>query len=146
MGVSKQYSENETPDVYVEVPEMRGQTRESATAALEELNLHYTIRGTGQTIVDQLPAPDEQLEEDSIVILYTEDRAEDDMVTVPDLTGRSVSDAKYILNNRGLNFEISGAGHSEAYNAFAISQNTASGSKVLPGTVIGVEFRQQTND
>ncbi|MGN1116110.1 MAG: penicillin-binding transpeptidase domain-containing protein, partial [Candidatus Ornithomonoglobus sp.] len=146
MGVSKQYSDTETPDVFVEVPELRGQTINEAEASLADKNLQYTVKGTGETVVDQLPAPDEQLEEGSVVIIYTQDRDETDMVKVPDLTGTSVSDAKYILNNRGLNFEISGAGHSEASNAFAISQTVKSGTEVLPGTVIGVEFRQQTND
>ncbi|MDD6763131.1 MAG: penicillin-binding transpeptidase domain-containing protein [Clostridiales bacterium] len=146
MGVSKQYSDTETPDIYVEVPELRGQTLSEAKASLEDKKLKYVVKGTGETVVDQLPAPDEQLEEDSVVIIYTQDRDETDKVKVPDLKGTSVSDAKYILNNRGLNFEISGAGHSEASNAFAISQTVESGTEVLPGSVIGVEFRQQTND
>ncbi len=146
MGVSRQYSDTETPDVFVEVPELRGQTLNEAEASLADKNLKYIVKGTGETVVDQLPAPDEQLEEDSVVIIYTQDRNENDMVKVPDLKGTSVSDAKYILNNRGLNFKISGAGHSEASNAFAISQTVESGTEVLPGSVIGVEFRQQTND
>ncbi|MGN0162320.1 MAG: penicillin-binding transpeptidase domain-containing protein [Candidatus Ornithomonoglobus sp.] len=146
LGVSKQYSDTETPDVFVEVPELRGQTLGEAETLLDDKNLKYIVKGTGETVVDQLPAPDEQLEEDSVVIIYTQDRDETDMVTVPNLMGTSVSDAKYILNNRGLNFEISGAGHSEASSAFAISQTVQSGTEVLPGTVIGVEFRQQTND
>ncbi|MGM9935992.1 MAG: penicillin-binding transpeptidase domain-containing protein [Candidatus Ornithomonoglobus sp.] len=146
MGVSKQYSDSETPDVYVEVPELRGQTLSEAKASLEDKSLKYIVKGTGETVVDQLPAPDEQLEEDSVVIIYTQDRDENDMVKVPDLKGTSVSDAKYILNNCGLNFEISGAGHSEASSAYATSQTIQSGTEVLPGTIIGVEFRQQTND
>ena len=69
-----------------------------------------------------------------------------DMATVPDLKGYSVNDARYILNNAGLNFEVSGAGHSEAGNAYATSQTFAPQTRVLPGTVIGVKFGQQTND
>ena len=68
------------------------------------------------------------------------------MVKVPDLSGLSVPDSRYVLNQLGLNFEVSGSGHSEAHNAFAISQTIEEGSEVLPGTVIGVQFRQQTSD
>ncbi len=146
MGISKQYTEGETQEVYVEVPELRGKPKSDAQNTLTDQGLKYIVKGDGETVVDQLPSPDERLESDSVVILYTEDRDEDDLITVPDLKGTSVKDAKYILNLRGLNFEISGAGHSEAYNAYAVAQTMASGTRVQPGTVIGVEFRQATND
>ncbi len=147
LGVSKQYTEAETPDTYVSVPNLSGMTRSAAREAVLNSGLDYMIRGEGETIVDQLPRADEMMEEDSIVILYTEERNEDeDTVTVPDLEGTSVSDAKDILNARGLNFEVSGAGHSEAYNSYAAAQTIEPGTEVPPGTVVGVEFRQQTVD
>ena len=146
LGVSKQYTENEEKDVYGEVPELRGSSKDKAKIKLSDTKFECIVKGEGETVVDQLPQPGEMMEEGSVVILYTEDRDENDTVTVPDLMGTSVKDARYILNMRGLNFEISGAGHSEAYNAFAVSQTIESGSKVQPGTVVGVQFRQQTND
>lgn len=146
MGIDKQYTDNEEPEVYVSVPELRGISKSAAGDKAVAANLKYIVKGSGDTVVDQLPAPDERIEESSIVILYTEERSGDDMVTVPDLKGRSVSDARYLLNQIGLNFKISGAGHSESYNAFSVSQSIESGTAVLPGTVVGVEFRQQTND
>ena len=146
MGVSKQYTENEKEDIYVEVPELRGTSKEKAGQTLTGMGLRYTVKGSGSTVVDQLPSPDERLETDSLIILYTQDRDEEDLIEVPDLTGYSVKDSKYLLNMRGLNFEISGAGHSESYNAYAVSQTMEKGTRVQPGTVIGVEFRQQTND
>lgn len=146
LGVSKQYTSEEVPDIYIEAPELRGMSKESALKTAEDCDLKYIVKGSGGAVVDQLPLPGERLEADSVIIIYTEDRNEEDMVEVPDLSGTSVKDAKYILNLRGLNFEISGAGHSEAYNAFAAAQSVEPGKKVLPGTVVGVEFRQQTND
>lgn len=146
MGVSKQYTADEEANTYTEVPELRGMIKETAQETVTKSGLTYMVKGKGNTVVDQLPLPGERLENDSVIIIYTEDRKEDEVVEVPDLSGTSVKDAKYILNLRGLNFEISGAGHSEAYNAFAASQTVEAGTKVLPGTVIGVEFRQQTND
>ena len=146
LGVSKQYSENEERDVYVEVPELRGDSKETAREKLTELKLKSIVKGKGDKVIEQIPSPDELIEEDSVIILYTEDRDENDTVKVPDLAGMSVADSRYVLNQLGLNFEISGSGHSEAHNAFAISQTIEKGSEVLPGTVIGVQFRQQTND
>ena len=147
LGVSKQYTGEETPDNYVAVPNFRGMTRSAARESVLSNNLDYMIRGEGDTVVDQLPRADEMMAEDSVVILYTEERSEDEeTVTVPNLEGTSVSDAKDILNARGLNFEVSGAGHSEAYNAYGVAQTIEAGTEVPPGTVVGVEFRQQTID
>ncbi|MBR0366126.1 MAG: PASTA domain-containing protein [Clostridia bacterium] len=146
LGINKQYTDEEIKDIYVDIPELRGMSKTEASELIKELGLTYMIKGSGDTVVDQLPTQDERLEEGSVVILYTEDRDEDDMIAVPSLKGTSVRDAKYILNTRGLNFKISGAGHSEAGNAYAASQTISEGTMVQPGTVVGVEFRQQTND
>ena len=146
MGVSKQYTEDEQEDVYVSIPELRGMKKLEAANQLADIGLRYMIKGNGGTVVDQLPAPDDRLETDSLVILYTEDRDENEMVVVPELSGFSIRDAKFALNQLGLNFEIGGAGHSESRNAFAVAQTMDEGTRVLPGTVIGVEFRQHTND
>ena len=87
------------------------------------------------------------LGEDSLVILYTERRKEEDeLVTVPDLKGVSVGIAKATLNAYHLNFEVAGAGHSETSLAFCVNQSVEAGEKVDPGTVIGVEFRQNAVD
>ena len=146
LGVQKQYTEDETQIRTVSVPEIRNKSVASAKASVDEAGFTYRVIGTGDTVVDQLPRPREVLNEGSIIIIYTSERDENDMATVPDLKGYSVNDARYILNNAGLNFEVSGAGHSEAGNAYATSQTFAPQTRVLPGTVIGVKFGQQTND
>ena len=146
MGIAKQYAEGEEIETEITVPELRNTLLSSAKAKAQETGFTCIVRGNGKTVVEQLPAPQEVMAKDSVIILYTEPRDADDLATVPDLTGYSVKDAKYLLNNAGLNFEISGAGHSEASNAYAASQTFAPGTKVLPGTAIGVKFGQQTND
>lgn len=146
LGVQKQYTEGEEHDKEITVPELRNISLVSAKAKAVEAGFDYRVRGNGDTVVDQLPKPQEVLNEDSIIILYTTERDESDMAVVPNLKGYSVRDARYLLNNAGLNFEVAGAGHSEAGNAYATSQTFAPETKVLPGTVIGVKFGQQTND
>ncbi len=146
LGVEKQYAEGEEHNKEISVPELRNMSLASAKAKAADVGFTYKVIGNGDTVVDQLPKPREVLSEGSLVLLYTVERDENEMVTVPDLKGYSVNDARYILNNAGLNFEISGAGHSEAGNAYANSQTFAPQSKVLPGTVVGVRFGQQTND
>ena len=67
------------------------------------------------------------LNEDSTVILYTEEIDKTHTVTVPNLKGMSVDNAKYTLEMSGLNFEIVGAGHSEVSSAYAVNQSIAAG-------------------
>lgn len=146
LGVEKQYTADEEPDAKIEVPDVRDKTVSDAKSTASENNLYVKVVGDGDTVVDQLPKPGIMLNEESTVILYTEEQETIDEVTVPDLTGMSLSDAKYTLELRGLNFEVAGAGHSEVGGAYAVNQSVEAGEKVAPATVIGVEFRQVTSD
>lgn len=146
LGFEKQYTEDEEAEVKTEVPDVRDVSVADAKAMITDSNLYVTVKGSGDTVVDQLPKPGVMLAEESTVILYTEELEEEETVTVPNLKGMSVSDAKYTLELRGLNFEVAGAGHSEAGGAYAVNQSTEAGEKVAPATVIGVEFRQVTSD
>ena len=146
LGVQKQYADGEAHEEEASVPELRNISVASAKAKAAEAGFTYRVKGNGDTVVDQLPKPREVLSEGSLILLYTTEHDENDMAIVPDLKGYSVWDAKYLLNNAGLNFEVSGSGHSEAGNAYANAQTFAPQSRVLPGTVVGVKFGQQTND
>lgn len=146
LGVEKQYTEDELPDVKAEIPDVRDIEIDGAIKSITDKNLLYKVVGDGDKVVDQLPKPGIMLNERSTVILYTEKQDEEDFVTVPNLSGKSVSDAKYTLERRGLNFEVIGAGHSETGSAYAVSQSIEAGESVAPATVIGVEFRQLTSD
>ena len=146
LGVEKQYTENEEPDVKQEIPDVRTMDLTEAKKAIVDKKLNVQVRGDGDKVVDQLPKPGTMLNEDSTVILYTEEIDKTHTVTVPNLKGMSVDNAKYTLEMSGLNFEIVGAGHSEVSSAYAVNQSIAAGEAVTPATVIGVEFRQVTSD
>ena len=118
-----------------------------AKKAITDAGLKYTVSGEDEEIVSQLPKPGVMMNEDSIIILYTEEKDDEDIeIEVPDVTGLSVEEARYSLEVKNLNFEVAGAGHSEAYNAYAVNQSIKAGEKVMPGTVVGVEFRQEASD
>lgn len=146
LGIEKQYTEDEIPDVRNEVPDVRELSIEAARNAVADKNFYVKVVGSGDSVVDQLPKPGVMLGEKSTVILYTETQDKTSTVTVPDLSGMSVSDARYTLELRGLNFEIVGAGHGEVSGAYAVRQSVDAGESVMPATVIGVEFRQVTSD
>lgn len=146
LGVDKQYISEEEAEKKVEVPDTRDMPVDDAHDTIVAAGLKYKTEGNGDTIVEQLPKPGVMINEGSTIIIYTKDVEQDDLVTVPNLVGMTESTAKETLNNRNLNFEIVGAGHSEAYNSYSVKQSIKAGEKVLPGTVIGVEFRQTATD
>ncbi len=146
LGTERQYNDDEEPDVKIEVPDVRGLSLDEAKERIVDAGFKYTISGDRDLdeIVAQLPKPGVVMGEKSLVILYTEEKEE--TVTVPDLRGLSVSAAKETLLIRNLNFEVAGAGHSNVRGAYAVNQSIDANTKVAPGTVIGVEFRQEAID
>lgn len=146
MGVERQYTADEAVDVTVNVPELRGLTVEEAKAETNKYNLSITVKGNGDTVVDQLPKPGATVTEGSTVIAYTEEQQGETLVTVPDVTGLSIEAAKKKLEVAGLNFEIVGAGLSNSSGAYAAKQSISPGEQVAAATVISVEFIHKSTD
>ncbi|MBR5506347.1 MAG: PASTA domain-containing protein, partial [Clostridia bacterium] len=97
--------ENDSKQDYIFVPSIVGQKLGDAKKALTDAGFKYTVRGEGDTVVAQSPGVGTALGNNSIVIIYTEEVAED-YVTVPDLNGYFASDANQILINSGLNMKV----------------------------------------
>lgn len=145
LGIERQYTEDEIPDVPVEIPDVRTKELSEAKKTLTDLNFKVRIIGDGDTVTEQLPKPGIMLNENSMIILYTGD-AEVSNVMVPDVSGMSYAKAKETLMDYNLNFEVAGAGHSQSSAAYAFNQSVKAGTKIAPGTIVGVEFRQESID
>lgn len=145
LGIERQYTEEEIPDIPVEIPDVRTESVSDAKKNLNGINLNVRIIGDGDTVVEQLPKPGIMLNENSMVILYTDEREVSD-VTVPNVNGMTVATARQTLMDYNLNFEVAGAGHSESSSAYAFNQSAEPGTKIPPGTIVGVEFRQEAID
>ena len=146
MGVERQYTEEEARSVSVAVPDLREQSVTVAKESIDSKRLNIRVVGNGDTVVDQLPKPGMTIGENSTIIVYTEARDENKKVTVPDVTGLTVTQAKKRLVDAGLNFEIAGAGLSGTDGAYAFKQSIAPGTQVEPATVVSVEFRHASSD
>lgn len=123
-------------NVGVIVPEVRGLTIDEAKSKLKEAGLKYSVNGTlteNTTIQDQIPKPNVEVLENSTIILYTEADADKVMVTVPNVYGKTSSEATALLKNVGLNINIEGLGT-------ATGQLPEAGSKVERGSIVNVKF------
>lgn len=145
LGVERQYTEDELQQMALTVPEIRGMTADEAKSTLEKSGLKTKVVGEGSAVVDQLPKPGSSITNGSTVILYMEENNDESEVTVPNVIGLSVADAKARLESAGLNFEAIGAGQNNS-GAYAAKQSYAEGEKVKPATVVGVEFRHESSD
>ncbi len=146
MGVERQYTEEEARLISVTVPDLREISVTVAKESIDSKRLNIKVVGNGDTVLDQLPKPGMNIGENSTIIVYTEARDENTRVTVPDLTGLTVEQAKKRLSDAGLNFEIAGAGLSGTDGAYAFKQSIPYGTQVEPATVVSVEFRHSSSD
>lgn len=145
LGIQRNY-DSEEASASIEVPDVREITVDDAKQDLSGLGFTIRVLGDGLNVTDQLPRPGVMLQNGSVVILYTEEEQEVGTVTVPNLTGLSLSEARSTLRRANLNFEAIGAGQNTRAGAYAVKQSVEAGKEVAPATVIGVEFRQQSSD
>lgn len=146
MGVERQYTEEEAKSISVTVPDVRELSVSAAKESIGGKRLNLKVVGDGDTVLDQLPKPGVGISENSTVIVYTQERDESKKVSVPNLEGLSIPQAKKRLEDLGLNFEIAGAGLAGTDGAYAFKQSIPPGTSVEPATVVSVEFRHSASD
>ena len=118
---------------YIEVDSYVGLSVEEAVSKLKESGLSYEIVGDGDKIISQTPGENDVItHKHSKIIIYTEEAVE--LVTVPNLVGRTVSEATKIAIDAGLNLSISGS----FYGGEVISQSLPLGAVVKRGEVIRI--------
>ena len=111
---------------------------------VEQSGFTAVVDGEGETVVSQVPTAQSRLPQGGTVVLYTDEESiVDDVVEVPDLTGMSVSDANSTASYYNLNISI--VGSNADGEGISYSQDIAPGSKVKSGTVISVNFQQDSN-
>ena len=118
---------------------MVGQTVAVAQNKVANAGLKASIVGSGDTVLRQVPEAGQSVPAGGTVLLYTEE-VESNMVTVPNLLGKSVSEVNSLASSLGLNVQLSGLISSSSTAAISNRQSIAEGQKVPRGTVIEVNF------
>ncbi|MGL4736835.1 MAG: penicillin-binding transpeptidase domain-containing protein [Cellulosilyticaceae bacterium] len=91
----------ETPAVDLGVvPDVKNVDLYSAIERLQTEQLSYEIIGVGTKITDQYPTPGVKLPHGGTVKIYTQTDAPDQVMSVPDVTGLTVSEAKTVLQDQ----------------------------------------------
>ncbi len=139
MDVEPQFTEEDLLIKDKEVPYVQGLAISELAKAFDKTGLKYNILGQGTHVVSQVPTGGSTLPEGSTVAVYTEE-TKPDTVEVPDVRGRTASDANIILTNAGLNMKIVGASEAEQGSAVVSTQTPSPGTNLQRGSPVTVEF------
>ena len=145
LGVEAVYTNKELANMAVETPYITEWSVSAAKNYAADAGFDVEIVGSGTLVRDQSPSAGVKVEKSRAkIILYTESGATPQMVTVPDLMGKTAVAANESLANRDLNIRIMGTNnYLSGTGAVAIAQDPPAGTQVEAGTVITVTFRNQ---
>lgn len=143
LGVEAKYSPEEQNKLDVKTPDLVGKDVNEAKNTLTKDKLTPEIVGDGSKVTTQIPEAGRPIPPGGRVILYTGDSKVENTVTVPHLLGLTAAQANSAVAAHKLNIELVGTGLNEP-GVMAFAQNPAEGTKVPPGTVITVQFRNET--
>ena len=121
-------------------PNLSGKTVADATKLLSDDGLKIHVMGNGQTVTGQSPGAGSVMEKGGTVYIYTGDAQPQSTSAVPNLIGLSPSKVSSTLAAASLNVQFVGLAQ-DSSTAAAYEQETAQDTKVTPGTVIVVKFR-----
>nr|WP_325256508.1 penicillin-binding transpeptidase domain-containing protein [uncultured Oscillibacter sp.] len=140
LGIEPEYTAEELAGADTTVPNVVGMTLDDAKTRLSNAGFTCTTVGDGATVTDQTPVGGTIVPNNASIILYLGAEKPDTPCTVPNVVGKSASEANKALTNAGLIMRASGATTSSSGNVHAITQDTAAGSQVPAGTVVTVQF------
>ena len=140
LGIEPTYSADELLDIDTTVPNVIDIGVEEAKYRLNEKGFGAKVVGSGSTVTDQTPVGGAIIPGKSTVILYAGSEKPTDLCTVPNLLGRSPSEANTIIANAGLLIRFSGTTDSESGSIRVLSQSLEPASQVEAGTVVTVQL------
>lgn len=146
LGVEPVYTEDELDRSEITVPNVIGMTKEKAESTLKKQNISYKTVGDGDTVTDQVPANGVTVPATAQAILYLGGTKSTDQISVPDVKGLSLAEAKRVLAEKNLYIKITGVSSSQMTSStVAESQSIDPGTKVNIGTVVTVVFSNDSN-
>jgi len=145
LQVEREYTEKDkqemTQEVYV--PNVTGLTAAEAEEKLKAFGLKFMyegeLKGPDAIIYNQMPKADFSIPQNSTIILYTEENMAETVVTMPDLSNRTVPEAIEALERIGLNIRIRGSGTVQ-------KQEYPPGTQLKKGQVVEVSFVEMIGD
>ncbi len=143
LGIEPSYTAEELATMETTVPNLVGKTVDQAKQALSSANLKYSLDGNGGTVLNQLPKAGVKVNQQSTVMVYTEEQMSSTTTVVPNLLNMTVNQAATLISGAKLNINVQGAGSTTSNEAvLSYKQSIDAGTTVEIGTTITVEFKR----
>ena len=139
LGVEPDYTAEELVGADTTVPNVVGQTREAAEDRLADLASPSALWGTG-TRSPTRPPPARHRAGKCLHHPLPGQEKPDTPCTVPNVVGKSASEANKAITNAGLIMKVTGTTTASSGNVYAITQSLPAGTEVAAGTVVTVQF------
>lgn len=132
--------ESTKPKESVTVGDYVGLSVREAAELLDSEGLGYEIVGNGEGIISQTPRAGDIVSVSlSRVILYTEEKEDEEYVSIPSLVGLSANDASSLLLSAGLNIRLEGALLPQGGGAYVVTrQSHPYAARVKRGTTVTI--------
>ncbi len=142
LNIDPQYSDEELAKATVTAPNLVGTSADKVKS--KATGFTVKIVGEGTEVVSQMPSQNQSMPKGGIIVVYTEENAERQTATVPDLTGLTMSEANRIAVNAGFNIKIAGTTQGEG-NVVSYKQSIEKDTVAEVGTIITVYFSSSEN-
>lgn len=144
LNVEAEYTEEEIAQMDTTAENYVGKSISEAESLVSSGGFTPVVMGSGDTVISQVPTAQSRLPQQGTVVLYTDEESmNDDVVEVPDLTNMTVAQANSTAAMYNLNISV--VGSNADGEGISYSQGIKAGSKVKSGTVISVNFEQDSN-
>lgn len=140
LGVEPRYTEEELTKLSVKVSNVVGESATTAQAQLKAAGLSVQTSGSGDTVTGQNPASGEAVGSGGTVVLYLGNAQQESTATMPNLIGMTPAQVNEAMAAAKLNVNFVGLAKDETGET-AYEQGVAQGTKLTPGTVVTVKFR-----
>ena len=141
LGIEAQFSEEQMNKESFRAPALLNFDIHDAEATLRVKGIKFRVVGKGTKVLRQIPGSGETMPGDGVMVLYTEEVTQENMVVVPDVTGKTPGEANNVLVGAGLNFAMQGDKVDGAV-VKAVGQTPVAGEQVASGSLVTVEFQE----
>jgi len=137
-NIEMRYTETERQALGGSTPNVVQMTPAEARAQLQQQGFRVEIIGQGEQVLHQIPAPRQNIPAGGLVVLYTDNSVAQRMVTVPDLTGLTITQAQQAASAAGLNIRLTG--NFNSHQLRTNRQSIPAGTQARMGENITVHF------
>ena len=138
LNIDPQYTDEELAKATVTAPNLVGESVEKVKNKASGFTVK--IVGNGSTVISQMPSSNQSMPKGGIIVVYTEEKAEKQTTTVPNLTGLTITEANKAAINAGFNIKIAGTTQGSG-QILSYKQSVAKDTTAETGTIITVHFR-----